>query len=193
MWIPLSVTTLMMTATKPEGGEGQLAPLASRDEGTKTPLPSEPGNPFFTLARPRLIVRLERSLPCCHTVKKNNHRLRGINKLRPQSPPPSPLHKRDEIAYSQSEESRIQRFLHATAYLRHSDHEKDSHVSIKSGVARAAAAARPPGRRRSCNLKSTTASSEEEEPLRSRQSEVGGFEQESLYRTVDICIVWFIF
>lgn len=34
------------------GGEGQLAPLASRDEGTKTPLLSEPGNPFFTLARP---------------------------------------------------------------------------------------------------------------------------------------------
>lgn len=84
MWIPLSVTTLMMTATKPEGGEGQLAPLASRDEGTKTPLPSEPGNPFFTLARPRLIVRLERSLPCCHTVKKQPQTER--NK---QAPPPN--------------------------------------------------------------------------------------------------------
>lgn len=72
------------------GGEGQLAPLASRDEGTKTPVLSEPGNPFFTLARPRLIVRLERSLPCCHTVK-NNHRLRGINKPRPPITTPIPF------------------------------------------------------------------------------------------------------
>lgn len=174
------------------GGEGQLAPLASRDEGTKTPLLSKPGNPFFTLARPRLI-RATRTLTSLLSYCKKTTTDWGINKPRPQSPPPSPLHKRDEIAYSQSEESRIQRFLHATAYLRHSDHEKDSHVSIKSGVARAAAAARPPDRRRSCNLKSATASEEEEEPLRSRQREVGGFEQESLYRTVDICIVWFIF
>lgn len=151
------------------------------------------GNPFFTLARPRLIHATRTLTSLLSYCKKTNHRLRGINKPRPQSPPPSPLHKRDEIAYSQSEESRIQRFLHATAYLRHSDHEKDSHVSIKSGVARAAAAARPPDQRRSCNLKSATASEEEEPPLKSRQSEVGGFEQESLYRTVDICIVWFIF
>lgn len=66
------------------GGEGQLAPLTSRDEGTKTPLLSELGNPFFTLARPRLIVRLERSLPCCHTVKKQPQTER--NK---QAPPPN--------------------------------------------------------------------------------------------------------
>lgn len=84
MWIPLSVTTLMMTATKPEGGRGSslLSPQEMKER--KTPLLSEPGNPFFTLARPRLIVRLERSLPCCHTVKKQPQTER--NK---QAPPPN--------------------------------------------------------------------------------------------------------